>query len=55
MGRADELISERSGSPRVLVIDIGGTTVKVLATGHRAPRYVRSGPQMTPDEMVAPG
>ncbi|MGH7466489.1 MAG: 6-phosphogluconolactonase [Longimicrobiales bacterium] len=35
------------------MIDIGGTHVKVLATAHRTPREVRSGPAMTPEVMVA--
>jgi predicted NBD/HSP70 family sugar kinase len=35
-----------------LVIDIGGTHVKVLASGHRKPIKIRSGPAMTPKEMV---
>jgi len=35
------------------VIDVGGTHVKVLATGHRAPRKVTSGPAMTARKMVA--
>ncbi len=38
---------------RVLVIDIGGTNVKILATGHRTPRKFPSGLQLTPDDMVA--
>jgi polyphosphate glucokinase len=39
--------------PRTLVIDIGGSHVKLLATGqHRSIRMV-SGPTMTPHEMVA--
>jgi polyphosphate glucokinase len=38
---------------RVLVIDVGGTNVKVLATGRRQPRRFASGPTMTPEEMVA--
>jgi polyphosphate glucokinase len=37
---------------RVLVIDIGGTSVKVLATGRRQPRRFESGPTMTAEEMV---
>ena len=37
----------------VLVVDVGGTHVKVLATGHRAPRKIPSGPTMTAREMVA--
>jgi len=37
---------------RVLVIDVGGTHVKVLASGHRVPRKIPSGPSMTAREMV---
>jgi len=37
---------------RVLVIDIGGSHVKVLATGHKAPVSFASGPTMTPKQMV---
>jgi predicted NBD/HSP70 family sugar kinase len=36
----------------VLVIDIGGTNVKILATGQTEPRKLPSGPLMTPDVMV---
>ena len=35
-----------------LVIDIGGTHVKVLASGHRKPIKIPSGPAMTPKQMV---
>jgi polyphosphate glucokinase len=38
---------------RVLVIDVGGSTVKVLATGEAAPRKFPSGPKMTAKQMVA--
>ncbi|MBN8245915.1 MAG: ROK family protein [Verrucomicrobia bacterium] len=38
---------------KVLVIDIGGTHVKVLATGQPERREVPSGPGMTPRQMVA--
>ncbi|HUK81075.1 MAG TPA: ROK family protein [Verrucomicrobiae bacterium] len=37
----------------VLVIDIGGTNVKFVATGHKTPRRFPSGPKMTPRRMVA--
>lgn len=37
----------------VLVIDIGGTNVKVLATGHDEPRKFPSGRELTPERMVA--
>jgi polyphosphate glucokinase len=42
-----------AGVVRVLVIDVGGTNVKVLATGQRQPRRIPSGPTMTAEEMVA--
>jgi polyphosphate glucokinase len=37
----------------VLVIDIGGTHVKVLATGHDQKREFDSGPALTPKRMVS--
>jgi polyphosphate glucokinase len=37
----------------VLVIDVGGTHVKVLATGQDAKREFVSGPTLTPKRMVA--
>ncbi len=37
---------------RILVIDIGGSHVKVLATGHKAHIKIPSGPSMTPRAMV---
>lgn len=37
----------------ILVIDIGGTTVKILATGHAEPLKFHSGPKMTPQQMVS--
>jgi len=36
----------------VLVVDVGGTNVKILATGQAEPRRVPSGPKMTPKQMV---
>jgi len=38
---------------RILVIDVGGTHVKVLATGHKERVEISSGPKMTPTKMVA--
>src|SRR5206468_96887 len=38
---------------KVLAIDIGGTHVKVLATGRRKHLQIDSGPTMTPKRMVA--
>lgn len=37
---------------KTLVIDVGGTNVKVLASGHRTPIKIASGPEMTPQLMV---
>jgi polyphosphate glucokinase len=37
----------------VLAIDVGGTNVKVLATGQTEPRKFPSGLKMTPEQMVA--
>lgn len=43
----------QSGRPRkVLVIDVGGTNVKILATGKREPRKFPSGPRLSPQRMV---
>jgi polyphosphate glucokinase len=39
-------------TPGVLVIDVGGTNVKLLATGQKEPRKYPSGPTMTPRKMV---
>jgi polyphosphate glucokinase len=42
-------------SPRrkVLVVDVGGSNVKVLATGEQEPRKAPSGPTLTPRRMVS--
>jgi predicted NBD/HSP70 family sugar kinase len=37
---------------KILVIDVGGTHVKLLATGHRTPLKIPSGPDLTPRKMV---
>lgn len=37
----------------LLVIDVGGTHVKILATGQKTMREFRSGPTLTPKRMVA--
>jgi polyphosphate glucokinase len=36
----------------VLVVDVGGTNVKILATGHETPRKFPSDPTLTPERMV---
>jgi polyphosphate glucokinase len=37
---------------RILVIDVGGTNIKVLATARKEPLKIRSGPSMTAKKMV---
>jgi len=37
---------------KILVIDIGGTKIKLLASGHTEPRKATSGKRMTPARMV---
>jgi polyphosphate glucokinase len=37
----------------VLVIDVGGTHIKILATGQKEPRKFPSGPALTAKQMVA--
>src|SRR5262249_42948960 len=37
---------------KILVIDIGGTNVKMLASGQDMPRKFPSGPELTPLAMV---
>ncbi len=37
---------------KILVIDVGGTHVKVLASGHKDPIKIDSGPRMTAKKMV---
>jgi polyphosphate glucokinase len=45
--------SRRAGkSHKVLVIDVGGTHIKMLATGQKEARKIPSGPTMTAGKMV---
>jgi len=37
---------------KILVVDIGGNNVKILATGHDSARKIPSGPDLTPRRMV---
>jgi polyphosphate glucokinase len=39
--------------PAILVIDVGGTHIKLLATSHKTPVKFPSGPGMTPTKMIA--
>ena len=38
---------------RVLVVDVGGTNVKILVSGEKEPRKFPSGPKLTPKAMVS--
>jgi predicted NBD/HSP70 family sugar kinase len=44
--------ARKTKTARVLVVDVGGTNVKMLATGQKEPRKYPSGPTMTPRKMV---
>src|SRR5499427_8678833 len=46
-------IDESSSARKVLVVDVGGTSVKILATGQGERRSVPSGPEPTPGLMVS--
>lgn len=45
--------NSKEGGKKVLVIDIGGTSIKFLCNGQTEPRRFPSGPTMTPAKMVA--
>ena len=38
--------------PTVLVVDVGGTNIKILAAGQKTARKIPSGPDLTPRRMV---
>jgi polyphosphate glucokinase len=44
--------TRHAAGKKVLVIDVGGTSVKILATGEQEHRAFPSGRKMTPNEMV---
>jgi polyphosphate glucokinase len=48
----DEQSSPEKNIASVLTIDIGGSNIKVLATGQTEPRKRRSGKRLTPSKMV---
>ena len=50
--REVQTLSRGGSHLNVLAIDVGGTHVKVLATGQTEPREFLSGPTMTPKRMV---
>jgi polyphosphate glucokinase len=50
---SDRATSGKSNGRNVLVVDIGGTSVKVLATGQKESRSFQSGPKLKPKQMVS--
>ncbi len=48
-----EEVAQRTAAMKVLVADIGGNHVKLLVTGQRQHRKMVSGPQLTPELMMA--
>ena len=49
--RAD--VAKASAAGKVLVVDVGGTSVKILASGQNERRSFPSGPTLTPKRMVS--
>jgi polyphosphate glucokinase len=47
------MMADKGKAGNVLVIDVGGTNVKVLATGQRVERKIPSGPAMTAPKMAS--
>ena len=43
----------RGSGLNVLVVDVGGTNIKILASGHHRPIVIPSGPTLTPTAMVS--
>src|SRR4029077_12584273 len=50
-GKAGKSVAAGKGH-KVLVIDVGGTNIKMLATGEKEARKIPSGPTMTAGKMV---
>jgi polyphosphate glucokinase len=48
----DEQEPSKSRPSSILAVDIGGTKIKILATGHEEPRKTRSSKALTPTRMV---
>jgi len=49
----NQIITPPTSRQNVLVVDVGGTNVKILATGQDEPRRFPSGRQMKPEQMVS--
>ena len=46
-------VAKKSSVKNVLVVDVGGTSVKILASGQQERRSFPSGPTLTPRRMVS--
>jgi polyphosphate glucokinase len=44
--------AQKKGPTSILVIDVGGTKIKILAAGHTEPRKAPSGKEFTPAKLV---
>jgi hypothetical protein len=53
MSQQDEGRHGPEAGPRVLAVDVGGSHVKLLVEGATGPRRFDSGPDLTPERMVA--
>jgi polyphosphate glucokinase len=51
--KASDVAAARASAKRVLVVDVGGTAVKILTSGQTQHRSFPSGPTLTPGRMVA--
>ena len=47
------VVAKKSSAKNVLVVDVGGTSVKILASGQQERRSFPSGPTLTPRRMVS--
>ena len=52
-GPAPRSLIEDASVKKVLVVDVGGTSVKILGTGQTETRSFQSGPKLTPERMVS--
>src|ERR1700685_2841697 len=51
--RLMSVLNERLARMKILAVDVGGSHVKILATGEKQEREIVSGPQMTARQMVS--
>ena len=47
------VVAKKSSVKNVLVVDVGGTSVKILASGQQERRSFPSGPKLSPSRMVS--